>query len=363
VTPKPPRARALPPPNVQSPIFRRHTPKPGASFFDLLFPSANAAEEAEEWDIELRWDAVPNAKEYRIEVARTRNFGIRISEDTVKDSHWTLAYRKGMENSKGRIFYRIASVDEHGKVGNFSEPKIFTVPMEILHPVAIVPPKPKPTPAVAVTKAEIVPSAPPSRIFWTLRPAAEMTTLTESSDYTQLRKVDTGGAYLHESLALSHIDPGMLISGSLRTNHFKSSGMTLPKTRSYRAALTAERTTAVFRGHFCVGGALVYEDHFVKTGPDSLGLARAFSAGPSVLLSYPLWSAALRFPITGAFGKGSFTGPYGPTIHLERDWEISSSIRVSLSAEASYHLWDTAVGPTSTVTEWSVGLGPKVILR
>ena len=111
------------------------------------------------------------------------------------------------------------------------------------------------------------------------------------------------------------------------------------------------------------GGALVFEDHFVKTGPDSLGLARAFSAGPAATLDFPFWSLALRLPITGAFGKGSLEGPYGPTLHLERDWEISPSIRISLSAEGSYHLWNAEAGPNSTVTECSVGLGPKVILR
>ncbi len=366
-----PRAHALPPPNVQAPVFRRHSPRPsssseksGASFFDLFFPSASAAEETDgEWDIELRWDAVPNAKAYRIEVARTRNFGSRIAEDSASEPHWTLPYRKGMENSRGRIFYRIASVDEHGKVGKFSEPKIFTVPMEILHPVVQAPPKPEPAHAILITKIETVPTVASATVYWTLRPAAEMTSLTETSHYTQLRKVDTGSAYLHEALAISHAAPGLLLAASLRTNHFKSEGAALPKTRSYRAALTAERATSVFGGHFFVGGALVYEDHFVKTGADSLGLDRAFSAGPSVTLAYPLWSLALRFPLTGAFGKGALGGPYGPTLHLERDWEITPSIRVSLSGEGSYHLWDSDIGPSSAVTEWSIGLGPKVILR
>ncbi len=373
-TPRAARVRALPPPRVQAPVIRRRAPpspapKAGASIFDFLFPDAAAEEtgEGEEWEIELRWESVPNARAYRVEVARTRNFAAPIAKSETSEPHWTWPYRRGMENSKGRIFYRVASIDERGKVGTFSEPKIFNIPTAILHPVAKRAPVETPPPVKSVARAP----DPPSDTAWSLRPAAELTSLGETSDFPQLRRVDTGGAYLHESLAFSRLSPALFVDASLRANHFKSDPGILPKSRSYRASLGAERATSWLGGRFFLGASFVFEDHFEKAGPDSIALARGLSVGPSAAYLRPLWSVLFRFPISGAFGKGTLAGPYGPTLHLERDWNVAqfgaggdrTRLLVSLSAEGSYHLWSTRENVTATVTEWSAGIGPKLILR
>jgi hypothetical protein len=372
-TPKPARVRALPPPNLQSPILRRRSPRPapspeksGAWFFDFFFPNAEAAEpEPDEWELELRWDAVPNAREYRVEVARTRAFTNKIAEERTPEAHWNWLYRRGMENSKGRIFYRIASVDSAGKIGKFSEPKVFVIPGEILHPTTLSPP------VAAESAAPTPPPAPrlPSTVAWGFRPAVEMTSLTQTSDDPELKRVSPESAYAHEALEISRTSPDFRWNGSVRANHFKGDPAILPKTRSYRVALTGERETRWLGGHLAIGAVLVYEDVFVKTGMSSLGVARALSLGPSATYSGMNWIVGLRLPLTGAIGKGWLAGPFGPSLHFERDWSIGTlgsgpdrtRVLASFSGDGSYHFWSS--GTTTTVAEWSVGLGPKLEFR
>ena len=92
-------------------------------------------------------------------------------------------------------------------------------------------------------------------------------------------------------------------------------------------------------------------------------------APPSATLAGRGWTLALRVPITGAFLHGFLGGPYGPSLRFERDWEFASlghgsertSICASISGEGAYHLWADPSG--AKATGWSVGIGPKVILR
>lgn len=361
--------RKLPPPKIQDPILRRRRPTPaprektGASLFDLLVPSASAADEApvesaEEWEIELRWEPVAEARRYRVEISRTKNFAKKIAAEETTEARWTWPYRRGMENSKGRVYYRVASVNERGKIGAFSEPIPFQIPAEIYRPVAKKAPKPTPVP-VPTSVAAVAPPAPPGAA-WSFRPAAEITSLTETSDYSQLKRVDTGGAYLHESLAFARTAPRSVITGNLRTNHFKSESGTLPKTRSYRATLTAERRSKRLGGKLHFGIVGHFSDHFEKADANSLRLKRGLSFGPTASLVAPLWSLVLRLPVTGAIGSGAFAGAYGPTIRFERDWKIAG-FYASLSAEGSYHFWDSE--STATVAEWSIGFGPKFRLE
>jgi hypothetical protein len=317
---------------------------------------------------------VPGARAYRVEISRTRNFTKKIAEDSANEAHFTWLYRRGMENSKGRIFYRIATVNEEGRPGAFSAPVPFAIPREILAPPAKAEPKiakkapPEPAKATTVAKTAAVPPA-AAGPEWTIRPAAELSSRTETSDFSQLRRVDAGGAFVHEALSAARLSPHGRIEADLRANHYESEGAALAKTRSYHATLVGEKRTAAFAGRLSLGAALALEDHFEKADANTLALARGISLGPSATIAGRGWTLALRVPLTGAFLHGFLGGPYGPTLRFERDWTLATlghgsertSICASISGEGIYHLWGEPSG--AKVTGWSVGIGPKVILR
>ncbi len=371
-TPTPPpaprarKARALPPPSLEAPVFRRRvkpSPTSGApsgrfDLFDFLFPSAAADDAGEEWEIEFRWVALPGAKNYRVEVARTRDFSKKLAEETTAEPHWAWPYRRGMENSKGRVFYRVAAVDESGKVGKFSDPKPFSIPGEILHPVTkAAPPTPPPAPEASVART----TPPPVGAVWSVRPAAELTSRTQTSDSTANRRVETGGAFVHEAISAARVSEDWNFAVDFRANQYRSDSGALAKTRSYRGGFEAETRTAGLRGKLFFGGALLVDDRFEKDGANALKLTRGFSLGPSASVRASGWTLALRIPLTGAFLKDSLGGPYGPALHAERDFVFSPSVSVSLYAEGSAFLWGEPSG--GRVTEWSVGLGPKAVFR
>jgi hypothetical protein len=377
-TPTPVRVQVLPPPTLRAPIFRRHTPRapapkrsPGVSFLDSLIPSAEADEiptptSPDEWEIVLRWDAVAGAHGYRVEISRTRDFRKKIAADSTPDPHWIWLYRRGMENTKGRIFYRIATVNAQGQAGAFSAPVPFWIPANILHPVTN-PAVPKPERKTARPPKSPRASARPPQ--WSARAFAELTSFTETSDFSQLKSVDLDGPFLHEAFALSHETSDLRFRGAFHANSFKSESGALPKTRSLSALLAGERATAWWGGHFFFGAAAVLEDRFEKAGLNSLRLTRGLSLGPSASLVGAGWFFTLRLPVSGIFGSGFLAGPYGPTAHFERDWEIAAlgsgstrtPVSISVSVEGRYHLWETPDG--AKVTGWSIGLGPKIILR
>lgn len=365
-----PESRALPPPTLRAPILRkrRPTPTPSAatSLFDLLFPNATA-DEPEEWEIELRWDAVSEARGYRIEIARTRDFGEKIAEKTTAEPRWTWPYRRGSENSKGRVYYRIATVNARGEVGAFSAPVPLAIPKDLRTPRAAA--EAKPAPVARTERAEIPPAPAADSAAWSIRPAAELSSLMETSDSSQLRRVETGGPYFHETLAFARLSPESRAGGAIRANRFESKSGALPKTRRFGGFLAFERRTERFGGRLFLGAAAVLAERFEKADPRSLNLARGLSFGPSATFATPTASIVLRLPLTGLLGRGLLDGPFGPTARAERDWEIAAlgagngrtPVFASLSLEGSYFFWDAPAG--AKTTEWSIGIGPKVLLR
>ncbi len=91
---------------------------------------AYASEQA--YRVKLKWKAAPGASRYKVQVARRADFSQLTTEFETSNPNGSWTYRRGMENSKGRLFYRVASISTDGKVGAFSSPKPIPIPPSIL---------------------------------------------------------------------------------------------------------------------------------------------------------------------------------------------------------------------------------------
>lgn len=136
-TPEKPTEEALPPPpsELHEPEIQIE-PAPKQTWLDrLLSPiltSAFAAEPSVKYPVKLRWDPVQGVARYKVQVARTRKFEKILGESETASAEWTWNYELGVENSKGRVFFRVASMTSAGKVGAFSKPKAVQIPSSIL---------------------------------------------------------------------------------------------------------------------------------------------------------------------------------------------------------------------------------------
>lgn len=107
-------------------------PAPTHSWLEMLFWSSAWAEEtaAASWNVKLKWRAVPGIRKYKVQIGRERTFRNIITENVTDAPELLWKYQPGMENTKGRIFFRVASVSENGSVGRFSDPK----PVQLRNP-------------------------------------------------------------------------------------------------------------------------------------------------------------------------------------------------------------------------------------
>jgi hypothetical protein len=112
----------------------KEEPVPSHSWLDWLVSSAWAADPAmkKSWNVSLKWKAVPGVEKYKVQIGRTSAFKDIIAEAETDSPQWTWKYKVGMENTKGRVFYRVASISETGEVGQFSQPKAVQIPKHIL---------------------------------------------------------------------------------------------------------------------------------------------------------------------------------------------------------------------------------------
>lgn len=129
-----------PPDELEEPELRR-VPETGAkepaprhtSWWRRLWISEARAEElpTDQWFVLLKWKSVPGIKRYRIQVSRDRSFKQLISESESESAQWEWRFKPGMENSKGRAFFRVASISGKGTVGAYSKPKPIPVTQAI----------------------------------------------------------------------------------------------------------------------------------------------------------------------------------------------------------------------------------------
>ncbi|MCM2321876.1 MAG: FecR domain-containing protein [Oligoflexia bacterium] len=140
---------ALPPPPgelLDAEINEEKLPPPQQSWLQrLLLPSAWAAEpESSRWSVKLKWKRVSGVRKYKVQIGRERSFKTIIAEATTDAPEYVWSYLPGQENSKGRIFFRVASMSNLGLAGTYSEPK----PVQLRETVAA-----KKTPKTAPTAA------------------------------------------------------------------------------------------------------------------------------------------------------------------------------------------------------------------
>jgi hypothetical protein len=135
-----PGDQAPPPPEeIDEPEIRPAAPAPGpahTSWWDWLVPPAYAKEApgAARWLVHLRWKAVRGAARYHVQVSRDRSFKHVVGEADTETPEWDWNFKLGMQNSKGRAFFRVASVSAGGKAGAYSKPKPIAIPSSILAP-------------------------------------------------------------------------------------------------------------------------------------------------------------------------------------------------------------------------------------
>jgi len=370
------RSRSLPPPNLKAPIVRprpKHsglTPRTAKGWFKvflgMLVRSARADERPEdlELEIELGWDPVPGAKAYQVQVSKTRAFSDLLVDEASEKANYTWLYKKGMENSKGRVFYRIASVDPTGKIGAFSKPVAVNIPMPEVPKVAAIE---KPVEKTVASEASPVPTTPRERST-RVSAAALYSSYSQSSDTALLRDAATTSPFIHETLEFASLSRTTELTLRVSRHSLEGAPSALPKTRRLGAGLTAEKNTG---RHFLGSEAPLFMgftaelgQRLEKTSANSIALSSGLSFGPSLSFS-PLsaWRMSLALPLSGLLLKGFLGGPAG--IRLSSDYELVlanygefTRLCLSFKLAGSQYYWKLPEG--TQVTEWSIGAGPTL---
>lgn len=128
VKPKP----LLRPPKVSKPKIR-FSNRPFPRKFRIYTPAFfSAPSKTRNATIDLAWDLVDGAEQYRLQIARDEHFKSIVVDK--KARHTSYVYKTPLLESEQTFYYRVASIDPAGDQGAFSDP------MEIS-----IPPLPKPT--------------------------------------------------------------------------------------------------------------------------------------------------------------------------------------------------------------------------
>lgn len=350
------RSRSLPAPNLKAPILRPRPKSSGLSprtsqrwfksFLGLLIPSAHADDEIE-FEIELGWDPVPGAKTYQVQIAKTRAFSYLLVDESSDKTSYTWLYKKGMENSKGRVFYRIASVDPTGKIGAYSKPVAVTLP----------------APAAPLEAA----SPPPERTL-RISAAAIYSSYSQTSDTALLRNASTTSPFVHETLEFATLSRARELTLRLSRHALEGSATALPKTRRFGASFAAEKNSG--RSFFgsdaplFIGVTAELGQRLEKVGANSLTLSSGLSLGPS--LSFSPFSALrviLALPLSGLLLNGFLGGPAGARFASDYEMDLHryadfTRFCLSLKFAATRYYWKLPEG--TQVTEWSIGAGPTL---
>ncbi|MEW6057182.1 MAG: hypothetical protein AB1540_11265 [Bdellovibrionota bacterium] len=121
----------------------------------------SAAAKARKISIDLEWEPVVDAVQYRLQIARDKNFKDSLVDQTVNQSHFS--YKTVQTAKSRRLYFRVASKDASGRQGNFSaaeEIEIDAIPVPSPPPVVATPSAPIPPPAPAKAREVAKPRAP-----------------------------------------------------------------------------------------------------------------------------------------------------------------------------------------------------------
>lgn len=149
--------------------------KKTSSLWDLIFPSAEAAEKkvvGKKIRIRFTWEEIPEATEYMIQVSTDRDFSNILAENRVKKPEFPFFFPA--PETKSELFFKVAAVGSDGSIGEFSDvEKVEVNPVKKLEPVIAqevepppppVPephhPAPSPTPVATPVAEQVVAPAP-----------------------------------------------------------------------------------------------------------------------------------------------------------------------------------------------------------
>jgi hypothetical protein len=383
---KPAKEKLPPPPTLQNPEFNM---KPGKkkqkadqqSWLDFLLPSAHAEETAtalgDYYEITLKWQPVPEVFGYKVQIGKTKNFkDLLFNEDTQKaEIIWD--YQVGMENSKGRVFFRVASVSKSGKTGKFSEPMPIEIPKLILNPVIakkldpkeVEEKKEKKKAAEAAAAAASTANAEPEEKVKTdfhVRLDTGLGNLKQNSTETNLSSVSITAPFLQQKLSFGYTIGEWALDVSAGIAKFRRPD-TLPSTLQpdvvgFDADLNVLRWANFSDSEWIFGYGVTIQRGFrwVKVDLQSVEPQGAFSFGPQAfaMRNYKEWSLGFsaKAPFTGLF----LTGSAGIRGSAFGEWKLfkfeKNTIGIQLTAEASFLMWKSP--SSTTLMNWAIWLGP-----
>lgn len=365
-----------PPSKVKKPVFRKKSKSSHFlidKFLNFLIPSAHADEtpteiieyKRESWEIELEWESITEAKGYQIQISKTRAFEELHVDEPCTQNKYIWNYEPGMENSKGRVFYRIATINADGKPGEFSAPAVLEIPVELI------------TKKVENKKLTTVKSVPPQNKtdqWLKFMIGAEMSQVSQTSGTQLLKEAKSNSLFLHERLQGSYLWSSTndkkekkfkIIDIDIRLESYKgSSGSSQPTIKPWSAEISGYKLSYAKPWFWGYGIAINRHYRFMKAGPRAVEGAGAFGLGPTLtalLFNKPVigWNpvnfgAQLSVPITGIF----LTSGYGIQAAAWSEWAVykpsSGWIGLQTEIDGHYLLWKEPLD--SKISRFSLSL-------
>jgi hypothetical protein len=414
----------LPPPNELFDPTIAPQPSPSASpsafWLDLLkrilISSAHAESPPapERYQVQLKWTPVKGASKYRVQISKSRAF--RDPKDTLIEvqteaPQWVWEYERGMENSKGRVFYRVASVSASGKVGNFSSPKPIDLRVAA-KPVVETPLKAKVPAALQTFDATENASASEAVDALAVHEESRRKQATDTGlvSVAELEAPTTSAPSSQWSFSLgvgaagqSQSGDGSLASVAFGSpylqQHWELEGMTAPRNQSrwtarlvgnvasfergasdsdprmpeqpevaaFRLRLDVLRETPdVSRGvQWALGLSLDRAYRWQKTGLQTVDAVNSISAGPGLWGSARLGSEGRLNAMLTVPALGLLIGQHASaTGSLSADWPVwklsESWVSARVQFEGTYMMWNRPL-PTRA-TNWAFWIAPTLHL-
>jgi len=325
------------------------------------------AESKRQYKFKLRWQSVPGVTKYKIQIGRERNFSTIVQEGETTEPNWTWEFGSDDLNSKGRVFYRVASLDQDGKVGEFSVPEILTLPSF----------DQASEDAAEKVEAPIQEEEESSFTWrWSGSLNAGLGSFDQKSNASDLKEVSAVSPYFQNKLAL-FVDvfqstrvqsPERRWSLQFQFQYQPFYGLSYPG--PYKQANVSNYMLRMEllhwpRGnspwHFAYGLILDRSFRWLKTGALSVDAEGAFSLGPA---AYIIWLAPrprgfipaevgllVGAPLTGVLTGGQF----GVDLALWTEWEFlhfsNSAIGFRLEGDWMFAGWPTPL--STTMTSWA----------
>jgi hypothetical protein len=342
-----------------------------------MLPSAFAEEKiaptpGDFYQITLKWDQVPEVSGYKVQIARQRNFSTPLLDSETKTSEIIWDYQVGMENSRGRVFFRVASVSKSGAAGKFSEPMAIEIPKIILNPAIAKKLDAKEIAARIEEKKKLATStaqAPPeekARTHFYVQVDTGIGNLRQNSSESNLTSVSVQAPYLQQKVSFGYTLGDWRMDLSAGIAKFRRPD-TIPTTLQpdvvgFDADLNILKWANFSDSEWMLGYGVTVQRGFrwVKVDSQSVEPQGAFSFGPQAfaMRNYNMMSLgfSLKAPITGLFLTGS-AGFRGTAFG---EWKLfkfeKNTMGLQLSAEASFLMWKN---PASTnLINWVIWLGP-----